>query len=218
MIPPDIKLVAGAAMGPFEWVSQMLGMMGLSYLLADDPELVEMMFREGRRARRERGEETREDGLRRGAEAGRRFGVQDVDLPEPLATSRKRVFPVYKAMAAAAHAQGKPFILHSCGNLGEVYEDLIDDCRIDAKHSFEDTILPVDEFKRHYGRRITPLGGLDVDLICRSDEKELRRYTREMIEKCFADGCWAMGTGNSLTDYMPVGNYLTVLDEGMKAT
>ena len=37
-----------------------------------------------------------------------------------------------------------------------------------------------------------------------------------MIEQCFADGYWALGTGNSLTDYMPVENYLAVLDEGMK--
>jgi len=27
----------------------------------------------------------------------------------------------------------------------------------------------------------------------------------------------ALGTGNSLTNYMPVENYLAVLDEGMKA-
>ena len=97
----------------------------------------------------------------------------------------------------------------------EVYEDLITDCRIDAKHSFEDTILPVDQFKKLYGKRITPLGGLDVDVICRSSEQELRRYARRMIEACFSDGYWALGTGNSLTNYMPVENYITVLEEGL---
>ncbi len=29
------------------------------------------------------------------------------------------------------------------------------------------------------------------------------------------DGFWALGTGNSLTDYMPVANYIGVLEEGM---
>jgi uroporphyrinogen decarboxylase len=118
-------------------------------------------------------------------------------------------------MVAEAHANGKPFILHSCGNLAEVYEDILA-CGIDAKHSFEDTILPVDQFKRQYGQRVTPLGGLDVDVICRSSEADLRRYARRMIEACFADGYWALGTGNSLTNYMPVENYLTILDEGLK--
>jgi uroporphyrinogen decarboxylase len=129
---------------------------------------------------------------------------------------REHVFPIYTKMVAEAHGKGKPFILHSCGNLEAVYEDIIA-CGVDAKHSFEDTILPVGEFKRIYGNRITPLGGLDVDVICRSDEPALRRYTRERVEQCFADGYWALGSGNSLTDYMPVENYLIVLDEGRKA-
>ena len=115
------------------------------------------------------------------------------------------------------HAAGKPFILHSCGNLAEVYEDLIA-CRIDAKHSFENTILPVGDFKKRWGRRMTPLGGMDVDFVCRASADEIRAQTRRLVEQCFADGHWAMGTGNSLTNYMPVKNYLTVLSEGLAVT
>jgi uroporphyrinogen decarboxylase len=126
---------------------------------------------------------------------------------------REFVFPIYREMVKIAHAAGKPFVLHSCGNLDAVYEDLID-CGIDAKHSFEEAILPVQDFKKRYGKRMTPLGGLDVDMICRASGDDLRRYAREKIEGCFAeDGHWAMGTGNSLTDYMPVENYLAVLEE-----
>jgi len=120
-------------------------------------------------------------------------------------------------MTDTAHAAGKPFILHSCGQLEAVYDDLIDFCKIDAKHSFEDQIMPVAQFKRRYGGRVTPLGGLDVDVICRGTQEEVRRYAREHIAECFKDGFWALGTGNSLTDYMPVDNYLAVIDEGMAA-
>ena len=77
-------------------------------------------------------------------------------------------------------------------------------------------ILPVTEFKKQYGSRLTPIGGLDVDVICRATKAELRAYTRRHIEQCFYDGHWALGTGNSLTNYMPVENYITVLEEGMK--
>jgi uroporphyrinogen decarboxylase len=55
-----------------------------------------------------------------------------------------------------------------------------------------------------------------VDRICRGTEDEIRTYTRRKIEQCFEDGYWALGTGNSLTDYMPVENYLIVLDEGLR--
>ena len=103
-------------------------------------------------------------------------------------------------------------------NLAAIYDDLIDTCKIDGKHSFEDAILPVTEFKSRYGSRITPLGGLDVDFICRESEERIREYTRRIIDDCFSDGFWTLGTGNSLTDYMPVGNYLAVLDEGRRYT
>jgi uroporphyrinogen decarboxylase len=215
LLPDGAKIVGGVAAGPFEWVSMMMGIVGLSYARAEDPELVRMVFeRIGRlhvSATRVLASMEFVGALRQGDDLG--FKTSTFLSPSDL---RQYVLPTYKQMAGAAHRQGKPFILHSCGNLQELYEDLIDDCRIDAKHSFEDAILPVGQFKQQYGRRITPLGGLDVDVICRSSPERLRAYTREMIEQCFADGYWALGTGNSLTDYMPVDNYLAVLDEGMK--
>lgn len=215
LLPDGAKIVGGVCMGPYEWVSQLMGVMGLSYALVDDPELVALMF--GRiggliiSADRQLATMDAIGALRQGDDLG--FKTSTFLAPDLL---REHVFPTYKSIAEVAHAQGKPFILHSCGNLGEVYDDLIGDCRIDAKHSFEDVIMPVAEFKRLYGDRVTPIGGLDVDVICRSDEDELRAYTRRNIAECFHDGYWALGTGNSLTDYMPVENYITVLDEGLK--
>ena len=217
LLPDGAKIVGGVCMGPYEWVSQMLGVVGLSFALVDNPELVELMFDRigGLIVSADRRLATMDSigALRQGDDLG--FKTATFLRPQAL---RQYVFPTYKKIAAQAHAQGKPFILHSCGNLEEVYEDLIEDCKIDAKHSFEDVILPVTEFKRRYGHRITPLGGLDVDVICRSSDKDLRKYTGKHIEQCFADGHWALGTGNSLTDYMPVENYLTVLEEGLKLT
>ena len=214
LLPDGVKIVGGVCAGPFEWVSQMMGIQGLSFAIADCPELVERMFAKigslHGSAVRQLAPRPYIGALRQGDDLG--YKSSTFLRPDQM---RQMIFPIYKRMAAYAHEQNKPFILHSCGNLAEVYEDLITDCRIDAKHSFEDTILPVDQFKKLYGKRITPLGGLDVDVICRSSEQELRRYARRMIEACFSDGYWALGTGNSLTNYMPVENYITVLEEGL---
>ena len=215
LLPDGVKIVGGVCAGPYEWASMMLGVVGLSYALADDPDLVEAVFAKIGRlhhsAVRQLATMDAIGALRQGDDLG--FKSSTFLRPSLL---RQHVFPIYKRMVDEAHTNGKPFILHSCGNLGAIYDDLIDGCGIDAKHSFEDIILPVEEFKRQYGRRVTPLGGLDVDMICRAGEQDLRSYTRRKIEQCFADGYWALGTGNSLTNYMPVENYLTVLDEGMK--
>lgn len=215
LLPDGAKIVGGVCAGPYEWTSMMLGTLGLSYLLADEPEVVELVFQKigslHHSAVRQLATMEAIGALRQGDDLG--FKTSTFLSPEQL---RQYIFPTYTKMVAEAHHNGKPFILHSCGNLQEVYDDLIDDCKIDAKHSFEDIILPVEEFKRQYGARVTPLGGLDVDIICRSSEDEVRAYARRKIEQCFTDRYWALGTGNSLTNYMPVQNYIAVLEEGMK--
>lgn len=216
LLPDGVRIVGGVCGGPYEWVSSMMGVMGLSYALVDCPELVAAMFeRVGALHTSALRQLATMDGigaLRQGDDLG--FKTSTFLSPPQL---RQYVFPIYKEMAAIAHAHDMPFILHSCGNLAEVYDDLIDDCRIDAKHSFEDIIMPVTEFQKEYGHRITPLGGLDVDIICRRPEDELRAYARRMIETCLSDdGYWALGTGNSLTDYMPVENYVVMLEEGIR--
>lgn len=216
-LPEGAKMVAGVCAGIFEWATTLMGVEGLSMLLCTDPDLAgAVIARIGEThlaALRQIASMEAVGALRQGDDLG--FKTSTFLSPDHL---RAHVFPIYKRMVDISHAAGKPFILHSCGNLDAVYDDIIDDCGIDAKHSFEDVILPVAEFKRRYGHKVTAVGGLDVDVICRSDEATLRAYTRRAVEECFADGWWALGTGNSLTDYMPVQNYLIVLDEGRKVS
>ena len=218
VIPDHVKIVGGVCGGPYEKATlSLLGVMGLSFALADSPELVAAVFGKLRtlytNANRSLAAMDCVGATRQGDDLG--FKTSTFMPPDML---REHVFPIYADLAGAAHARGKPFIPHSCGNLEEVYEDLIA-CGIDAKHSFEDQITPVWEFQARYGDRITPIGGLDVDTVCRSDEQSLRAYTRGVIEKCWGEGrYWALGTGNSLTNYMPLENYLIVLDEAISVT
>lgn len=217
-LPPGVKIVGGVGGGPYEAATlTLMGVIGLSYAMADRPELVKAVFSKLKalyvNANRILASMDCIGACRQGDDLGFKTSTF---MPPPFL--REHVFPIYKGMADAAHARNKPFILHSCGNLQEVYEDLIA-CGIDAKHSFEDQVLPVWEFQKQYGDRITPLGGLDVDTVCRSSEKELRAYTRRAVERCLEDGRhWALGTGNSLTDYMPVDHYLVVLAEAIRVT
>ena len=90
--------------------------------------------------------------------------------------------------------------------------DLIDDVRIDAKHSFEDVIVPVEEFKRRWGSRVAVLGGVDVDLLSRGTEADVRQRTSQILESCAPGGGYACGSGNSITNYMPTANYLAMIE------
>lgn len=128
---------------------------------------------------------------------------------------RKYVFPWLKKLAAITHAKGLPFFLHSCGNLEEVMNDLITDVGIDAKHSYEDIIIPVEKFQEKYGNRIGVLGGIDLNILSKEPPEKVRQRTRQLIETCGARGRYAIGSGNSIPSYVPLENYLAMIDEAV---
>jgi uroporphyrinogen decarboxylase len=129
---------------------------------------------------------------------------------------RKYVFPIQKQIAAIAHQKGLPFLLHSCGNLEAVMEDLINEVGIDAKHSFEDVIEPVEQFSARYGNRIAVIGGVDLDLLARGTEEQIRTRTRQILTACAPSGGYVLGSGNSIANYIPPRNFLAMLDEGWR--
>jgi uroporphyrinogen decarboxylase len=95
-------------------------------------------------------------------------------------------------------------------------EDLIEGVRIDGKHSFEDAILPVTEVKRRYGGRISLIGGIDMDFLCRAKEPDIRQRVRDTLETCMPGGGYCLGTGNTVANYVPLDNYLAMIDEGRR--
>lgn len=57
---------------------------------------------------------------------------------------------------------------------------------------------------------------MDVDFLCRAEEPVVRRRTRRTLERCHPGGGYCMGTGNSVANYVPLDNYLAMLDEGRR--
>ncbi len=145
--------------------------------------------------------------------AGDDMGFRTGLLMSPKDT-RELVLPGHRRIAAMIHEAGRLYLLHSCGNLRDIREELISDVRIDARHSWEDAIEPVCEGKRTWGCRVAVLGGIDVDVLCRASEEEVRRRVRTTAELCLPGGGWCLGTGNTPANYVPVDNFLAMIDEG----
>jgi uroporphyrinogen decarboxylase len=212
-LPDGMKIAATIPGGPFENLTFLMGFEAFSYALVDQPDLVaavagridQILVRvvENTASMESVGAQWLNDDM----------GFKNGTLASPEVL-RKYVFPTQRRICEIAHKHGKPVLLHSCGKLDEIMDELIDDIGIDAKHSFEDVITPVWEAKRLWGSRIGLLGGVDVDVLARGTEEQVRTHTRKCIEKCAPGGGWALGSGNTVTNYMPVANFLAMLDEG----
>ena len=212
-LPEGMKMMVCPSSGILEISSEaLLGFEGMSYLLYDDPALVEAVFNKVGEAmynfyKNMVGLEQVE-GFFQGDDLG--FKTSMIVSPEIL---HRLVLPWHKRFASLAHQYDKMYWFHCCGNVLSIMEDLIEEVKIDAFHSFQDVIIPVREFKRKYGKRIAVLGGVDVDKLCRMEEDDLRRYLRDILEDSMP--CrYALGSGNSIANYVPVRNYLIMLDEG----
>lgn len=143
------------------------------------------------------------------------WGYKNGPMISP-AMMRTWVFPVHRKMAETAHSRGSLYVLHSCGNLDAVMEDIISDVKIDAKHSFEDTYLSVIEAKKRYGHRIGLVGGIDMDVLSRRTTKEVKEYVSRVLRVCKPGGGYCLGSGNSVANYVPLENYLTMLNVGLE--
>ena len=109
------------------------------------------------------------------------------------------------------HASGRPFILHSCGKIFDIMEDLIA-TGIDAKHSNEDSIAPFHKWVELYGDRICNLGGIDMNVLCQQTPDEIRDKVNACIAENIDFGGYGLGTGNSVPDYIPVEGFYAMLN------
>ena len=136
------------------------------------------------------------------------FKTQTLFPPKFL---RTYILPWHKKVVDLVHKANRPIILHSCGQVETAMDDVIDICKYDGKHSFEDEIIPVEQAYERWGDRIAILGGIDVDFLCRKTPEEIFNRCRQMVESTMDKGGYALGSGNSIPDYMPRENYMAML-------
>lgn len=215
-LPDGMKIIISLPGGILENVMWLMGYVPFSYALHEDEQLVGDMFEKiGNDFTRilasclAHCDMTKIGAVVMGDDMG--YNHSTMISPDHL---RQYVFPWQKKLVEIAHNYDLPMILHSCGNLEEVMDDIIDYVGFDAKHSFEDKIMPVAEAKRRYGHRIAILGGIDMHVLSSCSAGEVRDYTSKVIADCAPGGGYALGTGNTVANYVPLDNFLAMLDIG----
>lgn len=132
------------------------------------------------------------------------FNTQTMISPDMM---RKYVFPYHRQIVSDAHAKGKPAILHSCGNYSAIIDDIIEDMKFDGRHSYEDNICPVEEAYEAIHERIAVLGGIDFGMLISSTPDTIMDRSMKMLERTSQRGSYALGSGNSITSFIPEENY-----------
>lgn len=208
-MPEGMRAVGGVGNGVFECVQDLVGLMDLCYMKVDDEELYNDIFAKV-------GEVLTEIWREFLAEFGDiyclcRFG-DDLGFKSSTLLHaddvRGLIIPQYKQIVEVVHQADKPFLLHSCGCIFNVMDDIISEAKIDAKHSNEDAISPYSEWIEKYGDRIGNFGGLDTDALCDINPCDIVEYSTRVYEVCEKKGRGvAIGSGNSIPNYVSVTKY-----------
>ncbi|MHC4962237.1 MAG: uroporphyrinogen decarboxylase family protein [Planctomycetota bacterium] len=209
-LPDGMKLMNSCPGGVLENLISLTGFDKLCMMLFDDPELVRAIVDHiGSRL---------VEHCRRSCEydsvglfmSNDDWGFKSQPMLSPQ-LMREYIIPWHKKIVDTAHAAGRPAILHSCGNQAELYDDIIDTIGYDGKHSYEDTIEPVEDAYEKLNGRIGVLGGIDVDFLVRSTPEEITKRSEKMVERGMEKGGYALGSGNSIPEWVPEENYLAMI-------
>ncbi len=213
-LPKGMKIIA-FIMGIFEAIKWLMGFENFAIACIKEPNLVEELF--------ERLTVVTEWAVDLSAShpaVGAIFYAEDMGFKTQTMISpeliRKWVIPRHQRIAQACHKHNKLFLFHSCGKVEPIIPDEIEKVGIDGWHSFQDGILPVEEAYRKYRDKVAILGGVDVDILARGTPEQVRKRTREILEVCGREGRYCLGSGNSVTNYVPLENYRAMLEEGIR--
>ncbi|HOB73459.1 MAG TPA: uroporphyrinogen decarboxylase family protein [Phycisphaerae bacterium] len=208
---PEGMGAIGFSGGVLEWTTALMGLERFMMCLYDEPELARTVVDRVGAAILQGFELLCEMDAIFALWLGDDMGFKTATLASPEHL-REYILPWHKRYAELAHRTGRLFLLHSCGHVEAIMPDLIADVGIDAKHSFEDVIMPVEEFHRRWGGKVGVMGGVDVDLLSRKSEEEVRERTLQILEACAPAGGYSCGSGNSVTNYVPARNYLAMVE------
>jgi len=209
-LPDGMKIIPYTPDGILENVIRLMGFDELCYKLFEDTQLVEDIFEKVGSLLLEYYKKLVSFDCVGACIANDDWGFKTSTLLSPDIL-RRYIFPWYKKIVNVVKASGKPVILHSCGYFNDIIEDIIEDIKFDGRHSYEDLIIPVEEAYELYHKRIAILGGIDVDFICQSTPEEIYQRASSMLERSVIRGSYALGTGNSVPEYVPKENFFALL-------
>jgi uroporphyrinogen decarboxylase len=212
-VPPGMKVLVIPG-GIFEWSTWLMGLTPFCFALNDQSDLVDAIIQKVSDTVYAVVADLMDQPGIGGIFMGDDLGFASGTMVSPQVI-RTKFLPQTKRIVDLVHQAGKFFVFHSCGNLSKIMDDIIA-LGIDAKHSFEDKIMPVEAAYQQWGDRVGIIGGVDMHLLTTGTETEIRQRTREILDTCGPYGGYVLGTGNSVANYVPLKNYQAMLDEGRR--
>lgn len=124
--------------------------------------------------------------------------------------------PRMEKMIRRCHDLGLAYVLHSCGNVAPLVDDLLD-IGLDGLESLQAEAMNVYKLKRKTAGRLVLIGGMGVQrLIPFGDPAEIRDETRRLIRELGEGGGYVLAPSKPIPAGTPIPNAAAFIEEALQ--
>lgn len=208
----DEIAVFGSVRGVFGFLFIALGLENLSYAIYEEPELLREIIQAADGFWTELGLRLIETGCT-GLYVANDMGMNGATLiaPDQL---REFFFPSFRKQVETWKKTGAKVLLHSCGNISAIAEDLAD-MGIDGLNNIQVRAgMDLADIKARIGDRVTLVGNVDATgIMCQPDQSKIAAAIQAVIDTAGADGGLILATDHSFHEGIPTENVLYFLEK-----
>lgn len=128
-------------------------------------------------------------------------------------SNRDYVIPWLKKICKTAHDGGLQVILHSCGDILLLFEDIIN-AGVDAINPLEPTTsnpeFDIFKLNEKYGQKITFVGNVSPQDLSDKEPVTIENYTKKLIKSIAPGGGFILSSGHSINPAVKLENFLAM--------
>lgn len=126
---------------------------------------------------------------------------------------REYIKPYLKKMYAAAKSKNKYILQHSCGDIEEIYSDLIE-LRLDVHNTFQPEIYNIEKVKQIYGDKLSFWGGISTQhVLAHGTPTDVKNETIRLIKTMGVNsGGYIAAPTHGVPHDVPIENLLAMLE------
>jgi len=146
-----------------------------------------------------------------GCRFGDDWGNQRAVMMGP-ALWRRFLKPRLARQYAVAREAGKRVLIHSCGAVAELFDDLIE-IGVDCFNPFQPEVMDVFAMKRRYGDRLSFCGGMSTQRTLPFDTPAgVRRAAKRLMRECGRGGGYILAPAHDTPKDVPLENVVALIE------